>query len=217
MILLAACKKELGENHNLDPKNQRKYDLMTNEMGSWWLYGGSDSSVTIRKATARDSTMKGLFFSYYEKVDTTSAMKEIMPEFFGKNNISYVTMMDLDGNYTQFVTVIFSKDSVGPGATWVNTDNYKYGALNFDIKVESNVVDTGGTMVINGHTYSSVMRVHNDLWGKPAVSSNYIKAGTLELWFVKGIGIIKEDINVDVYGQLKKVYRDSLLDYHLVQ
>jgi len=218
-VLLVACKKEIGENQKLDPKDQRKYDLMTNEIGSWWLYGGSDSSVSIRSATGRDSTVKSLFFSYYERIDTTSAMKDIIPEFFGKNKNSYVTLIDIDGKYEQFVTVIFFKDSVGPGESWVNTDKYKYASMNltFDIKVESKLVDTGGVMTINGHTYTGIMRVYNNLTGKPNFSTNFTPVGTLEVWFVKGVGIIKQDLNVDILGQLKKTYRDSLLDYHLVQ
>lgn len=215
--LLTACKKEIGENQKLDPKDQRKYDLMTNETGSWWLYGGSDSSISIRKATGRDSTVKDLFFSYYQRVDTTSAMKDTIPEFFGKNKNSYVTLIDIDGKYKQFVTVVFFKDSVDPGATWINTDKYEYSQLKFDVKVESNLIDTGGVMTINNHTYTGVMRVHNDFKGKPTFSSNYTPIGTLEVWFVKGIGIIKQDLNVNIIGQVKKVYRDSLLDYHLVQ
>ncbi len=219
-IGVISCKKEdTGENQNLDPKDQRKYDLMTNETGSWWMYGGSDSTVTIRKATGRDSVVKGFFFSYYEKYDTTSADRLIYPEFFGKNTNRYITLQDIDGNYTQFVTVIFFKDSVGINETWTNTDNYSYGFLNFDIKVESRITDTGGIMQINNHSFHHVFQVHNDLFGKLSTGgSDYVKAGTLDMWFVQGIGIIKQDINVNVAGGLvKKVYRDSLLDYHLVE
>ena len=219
IITLTACKKEVGENQTLDPKNQRKYDLMTNEIGSWWIYGGSDSTISRRIATGRDSTMKGFFFSYYERTDTTSATQYVTAEFFGKNNNNYVTLIDMDGTQTQYISVIFFKDGVNLGQSWTNIDQYSYSPWTFDIKIESKVVDTGQVMVLNGKTYTSVIQVHNDMEGKlPFPGSDYIDAGTLEIWFVKGIGIIKEDMNVVIGTNiLKKVYRDSLLDYHLVQ
>jgi hypothetical protein len=216
LFMLSSCKKEIGENQKLDPKDQKKYDLMTNVRGSWWLYGGSDSTVTILTASGRDSTVKGLFFSYYERVDTTSALKDIMPEFFGKNTNRYITLMDLDGTYSRWVTIIFYKDGVPVGEKWTNTDKLDYLGLAFDIKTESSIVDTTGVMELNGRTYNKVIKIHHDFWGRVNIGfeSDYTDVGYLDVWFVKGIGIIKKDLNIDLAGNFSKVYRDSLLNYH---
>ncbi|HRO44075.1 MAG TPA: hypothetical protein PL009_14665 [Flavipsychrobacter sp.] len=221
LVLLAfsSCKKEVGENQKLDPKNQKKYDLMTNKTGSWWLYGGSDSTVSVMTATGRDSTIKGLFFSYYERVDTTSAERNIMPEFFGKNTSRYVTLVDLDGTYTQFITVIFFKEDVPIGEKWTNIDNLDYLGLKFDVKVESRLVEMAGNMAINGKIYTDVKKIHHEFWGRIdlGIPSDYTDIGFMDVWFVKGIGIIKKDLNVTIAaGNFSKVYRDSLLDYYFV-
>ncbi|MBS1783771.1 MAG: hypothetical protein JSS78_11960 [Bacteroidetes bacterium] len=190
---------------------------MTNEVGSWWIYGGSDSSVSRRIATGRDSTVKGFFFSYYERKDTTSATGYITPEFYGKNKNSYVTLIDMDGSMTSYITVIFFKDSVGIGEEWSNQDKYAYQIFNFDIKINSKIVDTGGVMTINGHTYTGIYHTLNSVQGKLTFSTDYSDLGTIKVWFVKGIGIIKQDMNISIAGVYSKIYRDSLLAYHLVQ
>jgi len=219
-FLLACNKEEVGENQKLDPKDQKKYDLMTNKKGSWWMYGGSDSTLTIMTATGRDSTVKGYFFSYYEKIDTTSALREPMPEFFGKNTTRYVTLFDLDGTYTQFITVIFYKEDVGLDESWINIDELEYLGLKFDIRVESRIKETGGSMVLNNKTYKDVIKIHHGFEARANLAglpSDYSNIGYLDVWFVKGIGIIKKDLNVTIAaGDFSKVYRDSLLDYYFV-
>lgn len=217
LLGFSSCKKEEGENQDLDPKNQKKYDLMTNKPGSWWLYGGSDSTVTILSATGRDSTIGDLFFSYYERVDTTSLMKKTMPDFFGKNTNRYITLLDLDGTYTNWVTIIFYKDEVPIGEVWTNTDKLNYMGLTFDIKTESRILERGGTMELAGRTYTEVLKMHHDFFGRVNVGlpSDFSNIGYMDVWFVKGLGIIKKDLNISIAGNFSKVYRDSLLNYHL--
>ncbi len=218
MGTLVACKKEeVGENQKLDPKDQKKYDLMTNQPGSWWMYGGSDSSVCIRRATGRDSTMKGFFFSYYERVDTMSDTKYTIADFFGKNGDRYVNLQDLDGYQNKYVTVVFFKDGVKPGDSWSNIDEVDFGIIKANIRINTRVEETNGTIILNGRQYTDVIRTHNDLYARTdLLQPEYTGIGTLDIWFVQGIGVIKTDMNVDILsGTLVKVYRDSLLDYHL--
>lgn len=217
-LAFSSCKKEVGENKKLDPKDQKKYDLMTDRPGSWWMYGGSDSTVTILSATGRDSTVKDLFFSYYERVDTTSAEKNIMPEFFGKNADRYIFLQDLDGTFSKWIIVIFYKDGVQKNEKWVNIDEVDYLGLKFQVKVESAIKETGGVMTINAKTYTDVITIHHDFLGRlnlGGIDSDYSGLGYLDVWFVKGIGIIKKDLNITITaGDFTKQYTDSLLDYH---
>jgi hypothetical protein len=47
----------------------------------------------------------------------------------------------------------------------------------------------------------------------------YVSCGSLEVWFKKGVGIIKDKGNIDVapagVSLVKKDYGDELLDYHI--
>src|SRR5690606_8081756 len=193
-------------------KDQKKYDLMTDRPGSWWMYGGSDSTVTILSATGRDSTIKDLFFSYYERVDTTSAEKNIMPEFFGKNADRYIFLQDLDGSFTKWIIVVFYKDGMLKDEKWINIDEVDYMGLKFEIKVESAIKETDGVMTLNSGTFTDVIKIHHDFLGRVNISgfdSEYTELGYLDVWFVKGIGIIKKDLNIAISaGGFSKQYRD---------
>ena len=56
VMMATACKKPIGDNKNLDPKNQVQNDYMSTKPGSWWLFAAEDGSVFRRMATGRDST-----------------------------------------------------------------------------------------------------------------------------------------------------------------
>lgn len=214
VVSLFSCKKKDGANQNLDPNKQEEAsNYMSTKEGSWWLFGSRDGDVTKRIATGLDSIKNNLQFSYFEKIDTNTSY--ITPEYFGKNENKYVSLYDMDGSQTNYVTLVFLMDSAVAGTSWTNTQDYTYQGIKTNLYVESNVDFTDGTLTLGDTTYTQVTKVHNNLKLKLAASVAYSSVGRMDMWFAKGVGIIMEDVDVNILSTITKKYTDSLLEYHI--
>ncbi len=158
-MTLTACKK--GDNQKLDGDNDPVSDFMSTKDGSWWMYGSNEGTITIRRATGRDSVMLGRVYNYYEMTDTTAQSQYVTPEYFGKNQDNFLMLvdMDLNGNKQNYLNVVVQKDNPQVGTTWSNTGSLSYGGMPFDLLTEGEIKATGGTMVLNGTTYTDVTEI----------------------------------------------------------
>jgi hypothetical protein len=211
-VVLFSCKK--GDNEKLEENNTPVTDYMSTKQGSWWLYGSNDGTVTRRVATGRDSLKEGKMYNYYENTDT--ATQYFKAEYFGKNGDKFLTLADLDGTGTYYMTVVVHKDNAVLGDTWENTGSITYQGMSFSLLAEGEVTGVNQTMTINGHTYTDVVEVNNKLKAKPSISPAYTNCGTAKAWFKKGVGIIKADYDIHILTFVNKQYTDSLLDYYFV-
>jgi hypothetical protein len=214
--LCMSCTKKNGENQGLDDKNKKTYDFMPTNSGTWWLYQAADGAVFYRYATGRDSVVEGLTYSYYYRLDTTSDTKAVTPEYFGKNLDKYISLIDVDGTQTSYITYVILKDNWFVGQTWDNTERKKIQGWNLDMWIQSSVQSVTDTLTYNGKTYDSVIYVHNDLSVRLASIPPYVKCGTLDVWFKRGVGIIREKGDINILGGLvTKQYEDWILDYYI--
>lgn len=205
---ISSCKKE-GVNQNLDPNAQKKYDFMSVKKGSYWKYGSRNGVTYTRYALEKDSIKNGLTYSYFERTDSIG---NVLPEYFGKNNQYYITLIDLDGGKTNYLPYVFWKDSAVRGTTWNNTGQIYYEVTgNVDGLIESVQSEDSLTMTIGSKTYTNVVHVHSDL---KATLIN-AKIGTIDIWFVKGLGMLREEFNVNIFGAYQQSHTDSLLEYHI--
>lgn len=214
-LLLVSCTKKDGINQGLDPNNQKPYDYMSTKAGSWWVYGSaSDETMFTRYAGGKDSLVNGLKYAYYYRIDTTTKFRT--PEYFGKNNDKYVSLIDINGKMETYLTMVILKDNVTLGESWTNTETRMIEGYNVDMLIESQVVNVNGTYNSNGATYTNVTEVFSTLKAKSKLTAAYTYCGTLHVWFVKGIGIIREIGDIDVLdGKVSKKYEDSLMSYHI--
>ncbi len=208
-----ACKKIQGDNQGLIAANQQANDFMSTKKGSYWTYGAPDGTVFTRTATGKDSIKLGLTYSYYERKQVGA--DSTFPDYFGKNSIKYITLVDLTGDKTQYVNFILIEDSAKVGDNWNSTETINYSGANINVAIQSSVQSVGGTLVFGSTTYTNVVQVHSDLKAKLTLSPAYTNCGSLNIWFVKGIGIIKEDADISILGFFSKQYNDSLLSYHI--
>lgn len=213
VISLYACTKRDGANQNLDPNKQEKSNYMSTKKGSWWLFGARNGDVVKRTASGIDSMKNGLKFSYFEKLDTNT--KFITPEYFGKNGNLYVSLYDFDGAQTNYTTLVFLQDSVQQGSNWTNTQDYTYSGIKVNLLFESKVDFIDGTLSLGDSTYKEVSKVHTNVKWKPNALPTYIDAGRLDIWFAKGIGIIKEEVDIKITGIPSVQHSDSLLKYYI--
>ncbi len=219
-IGISSCTKKNGDNKGLNDGDKKPFDIMPTTNGSWWLYKADDGSIFYRYATGRDSFVENLTYDYFYRIDTTSALREKIPEFFGKNGDKYISLIDLDGSYTSFITYVILKDNWYKGMSWTNTEQRKLQGWNVQMYIQSNVLNVEEVLTINGKTYDSVVHVYNKLQAKTPFLPTYTNVGTLEVWFKKGIGIIKEKGDIDIspagISLVSKKYGDELLDYYFV-
>jgi len=208
-LCLFSCKKNDGVNQHLDPHGQLSYDFMPKNEGSWWRYGSQTDIPYNRYARNKDSVMLGLTYRYYERKDDSA--HGFQPEYFGKNNNFYLTLIDLDGSASNYVNYVYWKDSATLHTSWTNTASVNSPIGNVTITMSSSVAEYAISMTFSGQTFTNVMHVHSDCKGG-LFNTNL---GTLDVWFVKGLGIIREEANFNLLNQYKVKHTDSLIDYHI--
>jgi len=210
LLIMASCKKQ-GINQNLDPNNQKPYDFMSTKSGSYWRYGSREGVPYTRYARNMDTVKNGLKYSYYEQQEDT--VGGFTPEYFGKNGPLYITLIDLDGNKDNYMEYVFWKEDAVQGDSWTNTGSASYPGLgNVSLLTSSNETEAGITMKIDTATYTNVVHVHSDIKG----GAFNFKVGTLDFWFVKNLGVIREEAHINVLNAYKLDHTDSLISYHIV-
>jgi len=181
---------------------------MSNKTGSYWTYGSQDGGIYTRYARGKDSVKLGLTFSYYDHKDTSG---NIVPDYYGKNNGYYFTLIDLDGSESNYMPYAFWKDSAVKGSSWDNTGTISYSGLSISIKIESTEVDDNVSLKNGDSLFSNLVHVHSEI--KATVTSMGI--GKLDSWFRKGLGIVREEAEINIAGAYSLKYTDSLINYHL--
>jgi hypothetical protein len=217
LISLYACKKKDGDNDKLDPsKNASIEGYMSTKVGSWWLYSTSEGKILKRMATGTSKEKDGFVYDLYKMVDTTSVMQEETDDYFAKNENNYLSLVDLDGSQTNYIRAIIYRDGGKVGDQWTNTGEIKYNSITFDVMIESEIIGMNETKVINGVTFDSVCVTKNSLKGKQAIlAPTWVKFGTIELWFRKGVGILKRDMDINILSFYTRDYEDEIIGYHL--
>lgn len=215
-LSINACGKK-GINEGLDPNAQKPYDFMSTKKGSYWHYGSRAGVSYKRFAREKDSVKNGLLYSYYERQEDTGAGL-LTPEYFGKNGTYYVTLLDLEENGStpapdnKYLEYVYWKEDATKGSSWQNTGTVNHSSVG-DVRLytSSKEIDDNLTLVSGNKTYTGVVHVHSDL---RTVTFN-TRIGTLDMWFVKNIGVIRQEAHINILGAFTKDHVDSLIDYYI--
>ncbi len=213
-LLINSCKKKKGDNENLDQNNNNTVEgYMSTVEGSWWLYGTNEGAVVIRSAKGEKATVNNFEYDYYTSTDTNT--KWITPEYFAENEQKYLMLIDLTGEQKDYIPAIVTKENPKVGEKWTNTHTMNYQSINFDLLIEGEIVEIIPVMNINGKEYTDVVKVNNALQAKFFLIPQYQDCGNTVMYFSKGIGVLKTEININIMTFYNRNYSDSLLDYHL--
>ena len=211
LLMAAACKKEKGLNEEIDPNAVKPYDFMSTKNGSWWEYKSRTGTGYKRYARSLDTMKKGLKYSYFERQDTDTS--SLNPEYYGKNNTLYITLIDLDGAHENYLECVYWHDSAHTGDSWSNTGTvYHPSTGNVQAKIVSTELEEGLTMTYGNHTFENVVHVQSILKG----GLFNISLGKIDVWFAKGLGIIREEADINIMSVYMVQHTDSLVDYHIV-
>jgi hypothetical protein len=218
LFLMSSCKKKNPERVTDNSKRQVMDAFSTNK-GTWWLFNAEDGAVFYRYATGETGGIKGLTMEYYYRIDTTSDEKEHIPEYYGKFEGKYLSMIDLDGGAKDYINFVYLKENYHTGMEWYNEEKEKIQGWNVVMGIDSKIVNDNETLVINGKIYDSVVHIFNNLKARLTVMPAMVDCGDLEVWYKKGIGLIKNKGNIRIAPAgavlVEKVYGDQLLDYHI--
>lgn len=216
MIAFISCKKEEGDNQKLDPNNNTTVDFyMSTDVDSWWKYNSTEdgnTTVITRVPTGTTEFMDG--FEYDKYIATDSATNYETNEYYAKNEDYYLHLIDLDGSQSNYVRAIVYKENASVGETWTSTHTMSYSGINFDIKIESEITGVDETKSINGKTYDKVFIVKSDLKAKNAILP-WTNCGTVEMWFQKGIGLLKTNLDISVLSLFTKKTDIEIIDYYI--
>jgi hypothetical protein len=216
--LLLGCKKKNVEKV-IDNTNRQQMDAFSTKKGSWTLLSSDDGSVFYRYATSETRDIKGLKMEYFYRIDTTSVMKEKIPEYYGKFDGKYLSMIDLDGSSKDYINFVYFKEGFTTGMSWYNEEKEIIQGWNLVMGIDSKILNDNESLMVNGKIYDNVIHVFNNLKARLAIMPTMVDCGDLEIWYKKGIGIIKNKGNIKIAPAgvtlVEKVYSDQILDYHL--
>jgi hypothetical protein len=207
---ISACRKK-GLNQGLDPNDQKPFDFMSAKVGTYWHYGSRDGANFKRFAKDKDTVKNTLTYKYYERQEDNGA--GLTPEYYGKNGTKYITLLDLDGSQDNYLEYVFWLEGAKKGDSWQNTGVFKSSSGNASMYTNSNEVEDNMTIQIDTNIYTNVIHVHSDV---RTVTLNS-RIGTIDMFFKKGLGVIKEEAHINAFGLFTYDHTDSLIDYHLAQ
>lgn len=161
-------------------------------VGSSWTYkysiaAGSVSNVTFT-LSGKDTVVNGRTYKVYANSNGAN-------QYYIQNSTEYYTLKSLA---TNILELLILKDNVDVNATWTSSQvlsglsglpgGLSSATINATYKVESK----GATRVVNGTTYSNVIKVRADLVAPFPIIGN-LQLGYFEIYFAKNIGIIENN------------------------
>lgn len=164
--------------------------------GSWWLYNSTDGNQYKRVATGTDSVKAGLTFEYFTFTNQTSLNQD--PEYFNRfDGKNYFTLLTFDSSTTDatYIKLLIMKDDPYVGMEWLNegvtSSDFGEVTMRASCKIESttDIVETDDS------TFTNAIRMKATLEGRTATIPT-VPCGTITFWFVKRIGIVKQDYNI---------------------
>lgn len=221
---LGSCKPESGK---IEPENKVEDSVakaidnyLPSTAGSWWLYNSSLGDQYKREATGRDTLKADLLMKFFTY--TAMSTMDDDPEYFGRFDESkYFTLFTFDSSTTEanYIPLVVMKDEPFVGMEWLNegevaVDGYGTVQMNATCKIESltDVVVTDDT------TFTNVVKMKATLKAKASALS-WVNCGTITYWFVKQVGIVQQDFNIELkvlgVSLYEKIHLDVLTDYHI--
>lgn len=218
-LIFASCsKKTEGTNQNLDPdKNTTVTEYMSTNPESWWQFRMEENNTvkeTTRRPTGNKATIDGFEYDLYHSIDSSTMY--ITNEYFAKNENYYLTLIDLDGSQSNYVKAIVYKDDGKLGDTWTSTHQMPYSGMNIDIEITSTISGINETKQLHGKSYDSVFVTSSTLRAKSGLIP-WTNCGTVEMWFRRGIGILKTDFNISILSLYNRQTKVELLNYQIVK
>lgn len=208
-LLLSSCEPKKTE---LDPTNEGIDDFMPTKLENWWRYEANDNTVFRRYYTGRDTVIDGFNYNYFEQVDVNNGT--IVKEFYGKFEGNYYTLLKVDDEGTVMVQAKVLSGDPKVGDTWSNEGDFSYGGLDFQARVDGEVISVSDTATVNGVLLNDIITVRSKLNAKPAFG-NWMDCGTVVMRIKKNVGIISEDYDFHVGTFVNKTYSNWLLEYHI--
>lgn len=211
-----SCKPEDDTDKDNDVKDSIPTSIdnyLPTTTGSWWLYNSSTGKQYKRESTGKDSLRGGLTMKYFTYTDLS--ISDPNPEYFNRfDGDKYYTLFTLDSSTVDptYIPIIIMKDDPTVGMSWVNegtssTAGYGDVTMRLTFTVES----LTETIATDDSTFTNAIKVKGVLKGKNAVTT-WVDCGTITYWFVKRVGMVQQDYNIELKMAGITLYQDIHLD-----
>lgn len=192
LILTAvSCKKS----------SQTEFQYITTTPGTTWNYQSTDNSTSAvstytRLSTDRDTTISNKSYHIFNNTDAN-----------GSTDAFY----NLTGNdYYQFSTLAtgldpidlhYLNDAAVVGTGWnqsfsVPVPNSPIQGLMLTIHINYSVVEKGTSLVVNGKTYTNVVKIKSDVTIDPVFGLSVSTTSNIYNYYAPKYGLIKSDFNL---------------------
>lgn len=224
LLLLNACSKSSKmdpENNIENPTTASSIDnYLPSTPGTWWLYNSSTGEQFKREATGIDTVVAGLTMKFF--TNTKLATLDTDPEFFNRfDDNKYFTLFTFDSTAetANYIPLVVMKDNPYVGMEWLNegfidVDGYGTVEMNAICSIES-LTDV---VVLDDTTFNNAVRMKANLKAK-APGLSWIDCGSITYWFVKTVGIVQQDFNIELkvlgVSLYKKNHLDVLKEFHI--
>lgn len=208
------------DNHIEDSIPKIIDNYLPSTAGSWWLYNSSLGDQFKREATGIDTLKSDLLMKFFTYTKLSTMDDD--PEFFNRfDDSKYFTLFTFDSTEADanYIPLVVMKEDPYVGMEWLNegsvmVDGYGMVDMNAICKIES----LSDVVVTDDTTFNNVVKMKATLKAKVAGIS-WVNCGTITYWFVKQVGIVQQDYNIELklmgITLYEKIHLDVLTDYHI--
>jgi len=175
--------------------------FITTTPGTTWDYQSTDNSTSAvstytRTSTSRDTTISNKSYHIFNNTDANGTTDA----FYNNTGNDYYQFSTLAAGLDP-IDLHYLNDATAAGAGWnqsfsVPVPNSPIPGLMLTIRINYSVVEKGSSLVVNGKTYTDVIKVKSDITIDPIFGLSVTTTSNIYNYYAPKYGLIKSDFNL---------------------
>ena len=175
--------------------------FITTSPGTTWDYQSTDNSTSVvstytRTSTSRDTTISNKTYHIFNNTDSSGTTDA----FYNNTDNDYYQFSTLAAGLDP-IDLHYLNDAAVAGGSWnqsfsVPVPNSPIPGLMLTIRINYSVVEKGTSLVVNGKTYTDVIKVKSDITIDPIFGLSVTTTSNIYNYYAPKYGLIKSDFNL---------------------
>ncbi len=175
--------------------------FITTSPGTTWDYQSTDNSTSTvstytRTSTSRDTTISNKSYHIFNNTDANGTTDA----FYNNTGNDYYQFSTLAAGLDP-IDLHYLNDATVNGGSWnqsfsVPVPNSPIPGLMLTIRINYSVVEKGTSLVVNGKTYTDVIKVKSDITIDPIFGLSVTTTSNIYNYYAPKYGLIKSDFNL---------------------
>jgi hypothetical protein len=175
--------------------------FITTTPGTSWTYQSTDNSTSAvstytRTSSSRDTTISNKVYHVFNNTDANGTTDA----FYNNTGNDYYQFSTLAAGLDP-IDLHYLNDAAVAGTGWnqsfsVPVPNSPIPGLMLTIRMNYSVVEKGTSLVVNGKTYSDVVKVKTDITIDPVFGLSVTTTSNIYNYYAPKYGLIKSDFNL---------------------